>query len=244
MSPTLATFLFELINVLLLIGLLGWLFFKPVRAALQAKQDAELARRNELASQLADAERQRAELERRLRAFETEMAQMRQAHLAAAAQEATATRAQARERDDRERESLMRALAQLERAQLGRLSAAVASTTRASVARLLTTLSGPDLDGSLVHAACRQLAALDGRSLGAVLVESAHPLGDADRAAVTAVLDGHAPAAQFRVVPDLGAGLRIVTSEGLIDASALGIAREAERMLTDALAAEAAEATA
>ena len=243
MSPTLATFLFELINVLLLIGLLGWLFFKPVRAALQTKQDAELARRNELASQLADAERQRAELDRHLRAFGTEMAQMRQAHLAAAAQEATAMRTQAHDAAMRERESVTRMLAQLERAQLERLSAAVATATRESVTRLLATLSAPDLDVSLVHAACRQLAALDGSSLGAVLVESARPLGDAARLAVTAVLDGHAPSTQFRVVPDLGAGLRIVTSKGLIDASALGIGREAERMLTDALAVESVEAT-
>ena len=242
MSPTLATFLFELINVLLLVGLLGWLFFTPVRATLQAKQDAEQQRRDELAARVAEADRQRADLDKRLQAFETEMAQLRQAHLAAATQEAAAIRAQAHEAAERERESVARTFAQLERAQLERLSAAVAAATRASVARLLATLSAPDLDVSLVHAACRQLAALDGRPLGAVLVESAHPLGDSARAAVTAALDGHAPSAQFRVVPDLGAGLRIVTSKGLIDASALGIAREAERMMTDALAVESAEA--
>ena len=244
MSPTLATFLFELINVLLLIALLGWLFFKPVRAAFQAKQDAEHQRRDELAARATEVERQRADLDHRLRAFETDMAQLRQAHLAAATQEAAAIRAQAHDAAAREREAVTRTFAQLERAQLDRLSAAVAATTRESVARLLATLSAPDLDVSLVHAACRQLAVLDGSSLGAVLIESAHPLGDAARAAVTAALDGHAPSTQFRVVPDLGAGLRIVTSRGLIDASALGIAREAERMLTDALASESAEATA
>ena len=243
MSPTVATFLFELINVLLLIGLLGWLFFKPVRAALQAKQGAEQQRRDELAARVTEVERQRADLDHRLRAFETDMAQRRQAHLAAATQEGAAIRAQAHDAAARERESVARTFAQLERAQLERLSAAVAAATRESVARLLATLSAPDLEVSLAHAACRQLAALDGSLLGAVLVESAHPLGDVARAAVTVALDGRAPS-QFRVVPDLGAGLRIVTSKGLIDASALGIAREAERLLADALAVESRGATA
>lgn len=244
MSPTVATFLFELINVLLLIGLLGWLFFKPVRAALQAKQGAEQQRRDELAARVTEVERQRADLDHRLRAFETDMAQRRQAHLAAATQEGAAIRAQAHDAAARERESVARTFAQLERAQLERLSAAVAAATRESVARLLATLGAADLEVSLAHAACRQLVALDGSSLGAVLVESAHPLGDAARAAVTAALDDHAHSAQFRVVPDLGGGLRIVTSKGLIDASARGIAREAERLLADALAVESREATA
>ena len=244
MSPTLATFLFELINVLLLVGLLGWLFFRPVRAALQAKQDAEQQRRDELAARVAEAERQRSDLDERLRAFETDMAQLRQAHLAAATQEAAAIRAQAHEATERERASVTRMLAQLERSQLERLSAAVAIATRGSVGRLLTTLSVPDLDASLVHAACRQLAALEGGPYGAVLVESAHALDDAARAAVTAAFNGRVPSAEFRVVSDLGAGLRVVTSKGVIDASALGIAREAERMLTNALAVEPSEATA
>ena len=37
MSPDLATFLFELVNFALLAGGLGWLFFRPVRKALDAE---------------------------------------------------------------------------------------------------------------------------------------------------------------------------------------------------------------
>ena len=235
MSPTLVTFLFQLINVLLLIGVLGWLFFKPMRAVLQSKLDAEKQRRDQLATREAEVDQQRADLDQRLRAFDTDMAQLHQVHVTAATQEAAAIRAQAHEAAERERDGVRRSLVQLERAQLDRLSAAVAAATRESVARLLTTLSGPDLDVSLVRAACHRLEAVDGRPLGAVLIESAQPLGDAARATVTAALDGRAPSTQFRVVPDLGAGLRIVTSKGLIDASARGIAQQAERLLADAL---------
>ena len=236
MSPTLATFLFELINVLLLAGLLGWVLFKPVRAALQARQDAERQRREALAAQEADIERQRVEIEHQIRTFETEITLARQQRLAAATAEADAIRRQAREAAERERESAKRTLAQLEQAHLEQLSAAVATVAGESLARLLATVDGPDLNDSLARVACTQLTALDGGTQGAVLVESAHPLDDPARSAVKAALGGQAHAAQFRVVPDLGAGLRIVTSKGLIDASALGIAREAERLLAASLA--------
>jgi len=77
MSPTVATFVFQLINVLLLAGLLSWLFFRPVRAALQARVDAERHRVDELAAGGADIERQRADLDKRRQAFEAELAELR-----------------------------------------------------------------------------------------------------------------------------------------------------------------------
>ena len=231
-----------MINVLLLVGVLGWLFFKPVRAALQARQDAEQQRRDELAARATEIETERAALDQRLRALETEMDQIRQRHMAAATQEAAAIRRQAHEAVEREREAATRALAQLERAQVERLSAAIATTTRESVVRLLAMLDAPDLELSLVNAACRRFATLDDAASGAVLVESASPLSDRARAALIAALSGKPHTTQFRVAPELGAGLRIVTSSGLIDASALGMAREAERTLTNALALESAEA--
>jgi F0F1-type ATP synthase membrane subunit b/b' len=238
MSPTVATFLFELINVLLLAGLLGWLLFRPVRAALQARQDAERQRRDALTAHEAEIQQQRLDLEQRLRAFEMEIADTRQQRLAAVAEEATTIRRQAHDAAERERDGARRTLAQLDRAHAERLSAAVAAVARDSVARLLATIDGPDLDVSLARAASGKLAALDGRTLGAVLVESAHLLDEPARAAVNRVLDGQAHAAEFRVVPDLGAGVRIVTAKGLIDASARGIAREAERFLAESLAVE------
>jgi len=240
MSPTLTTFLFELINFLLLVSLLSWLLFRPVRSALQARQDAERQRREELTARVAEAERQEAEVQQRIRAFETDMAAMRQQHLGAVTHEAAEIRRQAHEAAERERDAARQGLAQLERAQLERLSGAVAAATRQSVTRLLATLDAPDLDMSLVRAACSRLAALNDVR-GTVLVESAHPLDERARATVSAALDGNTRTTEFRVAPDLGVGLRIATSSGLIDASGRGLAREAERALTDALAVESSE---
>ena len=243
MSATFATFLFELINFLLLVSLLAWLLFKPVRAALQARQDEERQRREALAASAAETERQRAEVQHRLQAFDTEVAAMRQQHVAAAAREAADIRRQAHEVADHERELATQRLSQLERAHVERLSAAVAATARQSIERLLVTLDGPDLEASLVRAATRRVADVNSGMLGTVLIETAHPLGEAARTALAAAFDGHSTAFEFRVAPELGTGIRIVTSRGLIDASGHGLAREAERTLVNLLATDTSEVT-
>lgn len=243
MSSTVTTFLFELTNFLLLAVLLGWLLFKPVRAVLQARQAAEKQQAEELAARLVESDRQRADLDQRLRVFESETAELRRRHVAAADQEAAAIVAHAHDTVERERDLVRRGMAQLEHAQVERLSAAVAAATRESIVRLLATLNAPDLDASLARAACGQLEGLKPGALGQVLIESARPLTESLHAAIASALNADAPSATFRVVPDLGAGLRITTAQGLIDTSAQGLGRQAEGLVRDALAAESFEVT-
>ena len=241
MSPTVTTFLFELTNFLLLALLLGWLLFKPVRSVLQARQAAEKRQVEELAARVAESDRQRADLDQRRRAFEDETAELRRRHIASADHEAAVIVTHAHETVERERDAVKRGLAHLEHAQVERLSAAVSAATRASIVRLLATLNAPDLDASLAQAACRQLEGLKGGALGHVLIESARPLTDSTHAAIAVALNTDAPSAEFRVVSDLGAGVRITTAQGLIDTSALGLGRQAEGLVRDALAAESFE---
>jgi len=111
----------------------------------------------------------------------------------------------------------------------------VAATVREAVSRLLITLQAGNLDEGLLKAACRQLEARKSGAPGAVLVESAVSLDDEARSAIRTAADARDDI-QFRVVPDLGAGLRVTTPGGLIDASAAGIAAHAERVLASALA--------
>ena len=243
MSPTVTTFLFELTNFLLLALLLGWLLFKPVRSVLQARQAAEKRQAEELEARAAEANRQHADLEQRQRRFDEEIAELRKTRLAAADHEADVIISRAGEAAERERDVAKRRLTHLERAQVERLSAAVAAATGESIAHLLNVLNAPDLDASLAAAACRQLELLQGRALGSVLIESARPLADTTHAAIAAALNAHAPSAEFRVVPDLGAGLRITTARGLIDTSTLGLVRQAEGLIRDALAAESFDVT-
>ena len=168
------------------------------------------------------------------------MADMRAEHLAAVEQEAAVIRAGARDAATRERDSMTRMLGHLERAQAERLAAAVAATTRDSVERLLTSLGAPGLEAALIDRACRQVRALDAGSLGAVLIESAQPLSADAETTLRSALDQRATSAEFRVLRRLGAGIRMTTAGGLVDASAAGIASQAERLLIEALTNEVA----
>jgi len=241
-SSTLTTFLFELANFLLLVVLLGWLLFKPVRRALQMRQAAERQREVALDEQEKAAAKGRAELEASRAAFDRETARLRKDRLAAVEEQAVAIVARAREAAHREQERSQRIVLHLERAQVQQLSAAIAATTREAVARLLASLQASDLDGALLRSAGRQLEAVATDSLGAVLVESAAPLDEGARATMTGATSGHASSVEFRVVPELGAGLRVTTARGLIDASAAGIAAHAERVLVTALGRTESEA--
>ena len=242
MSPTLTTFLVELFNFLLLVTLVAWLLFKPVRSALQARQATEKRQTDELAARAVEAERLKAELDRRHRAFDEEMAESRKQHVASANEEVTAILARAREAAGRERDSVQRMFGHVERAEVERLSAAVAAATCESVARLLTTLDIVDLEAGLVRAACRQIETLGDGPLGAVLVESARALDAAHETAIRVTIGPHAASTEFRITPHLRAGIRVTTAQGLVDASAIGIAAQAEAALVDALARQSSQA--
>jgi len=105
---------------------------------------------------------------------------------------------------------------------------------REAVDRLLTTIHSPGLDQALVASACRQLDA-GTASGGEVLVESAAPLDEPARIALQNAAGIRGSTIAFRVVPDLGAGVRVTTPAGLIDASSSGIAAFAERALAERL---------
>jgi len=112
---------------------------------------------------------------------------------------------------------------------------AVATAAGTVVERLLRQLDGPDVERGLIRAACRELQALDGNDLGAVRVESAHPLDQATQDELTTALGKASRPLEFRVSPSLGAGIRISTSRGLVDASAAGLAAFARGALVEQL---------
>jgi F-type H+-transporting ATPase subunit b len=239
-SATWVTFLFEAANFLLLAALLGWLFFRPVRDALERRrselegeQRAASDARAEAARALQDARARRTELEDSLEELrgrvQREAENEREKFIEAA-------RAQAQ----RERETLKEELVSLRRAQARSLARDAAFAAKEIVERLLEEMEGPDLEQTLLRAACRELEKLrsSGRSLAPVVIESVRPL---DNVALTALADAAGVAAAdavHRVDPDLVAGLRVLTARGLIDSSAAGLAAQAERILISQLERE------
>jgi F-type H+-transporting ATPase subunit b len=234
-SPTWTTFLFETVNFLILMAVLGWLLFRPIRQALDNRRMALAKEAEEAAATRTEVERLQEEIRQRYAALEAELEQWRHNVRVAAQQEAEQLRREARAAVEREREAARHRLAHLEEAQLEHLAAAVATAAGTVVERLLRQLEGPDLERGLIRAACRELQALDGNDLGAVRVESVHPLDQQTQDEFTSVLGRAARTLEFRVSPSLGAGVRISTSRGLVDASAAGLAAFARGTLAEQL---------
>lgn len=233
MSPAVTNFVFEAVNFLLLAGALGWFVFKPVRRAL----DAERARR---ASEEEALERLKAEAEvlsREARGAREAAAKEAEAQktqiLARAEAEAARIREEARLAQQAGRSALEAELASVREAQLASLADAVGRVAGDSVSHLLATLEAEPLDAALARAACAEIGRLNAGGRTGAVVECAHPLGDASRSMLEAALGGPF---EERVVDELGAGVRITTRDGQVEASAASLAREAARAVTAAAA--------
>jgi F0F1-type ATP synthase membrane subunit b/b' len=224
-TPELANFLFEAANFLVLAGALGWVLFKPMRRVL----DAERARH---AESVEDIERQRSSLEVQRSALAdertsiaAELEQHRTEALELARREADELREATRKATENERAAFQRELEARKRAELDSLVEGVGQLAAGTVERLMRELGGPALDLSLVRSLTAGLEGVTGEAT----VESAQALNGESQALLDAALpEGY----QVRVRPELGAGLRITSTSGQIDVSALGFAREARRTLS------------
>lgn len=235
MSKTLTTFLFEAVNFLIVAGVLTWLLFRPVRAAIAKRQETLARERQEAADKLAEADRARQEIEQRLAQLDDELREKRVTAQQDAKQEAEQIVADARAAAERERAALKRQLTYLEHARIERISKIVATAAGQAVGRLLQDVSGTDLDAALLKEACRRLQAFEGNSMAPVVVESARELSFEERDDLKSAVGPAGDTAEFRTSDGLHVGLRISTNRGLIDLSDAGLAEFAERVLSSRL---------
>jgi F-type H+-transporting ATPase subunit b len=233
-SPALTTFLFEAANFLILTAALGWLFFKPVRATIEA-------RRRHLAEEMEQASRSHeealalhAEITRERQALKEELERERAQARTEAQAAASTIIAAAREQAQREREAARQSAASLQQADIQRLGSAAAAAAREVVIQLLVRIGSVPLAEALVQAACQELSRLNSGELSPVTVESAQDLGLEERAKLSAAL-GPDITPSFRVVPDLVAGVRVITRRGMVDASIAGLSSYAEHVLSSAV---------
>ncbi|MEZ4370788.1 MAG: hypothetical protein R3B07_08180 [Polyangiaceae bacterium] len=231
MSPSLANFLFESANLLLLAAGLGWLLFKPVKRALDAESARHTAACQETQRALEQAKATEAEaneLAKRLRAEaerrEHDLLDMSRIEADKLLSAARAAIAQERRAFNAELKATQAASA-VESAELvGRIAGE-------AVRNLMSTLDGPALDRALVSRAIVELEQLGEPARRAVSIEAARPLSRESKQALGAVLG----AVEERVVPELGAGVRVTTCAGRVDATASGCARQAAVALQNAL---------
>lgn len=228
MSPTVANFVFEAANFLLLAATLGWLLFKPVRRALDAERERHAKEAEEGRRLRAEAETLAGQAKAEQEAAERGAAERRAEALAEARREADKLLEEARKARAQERQRLDDELRATRAAQAEALAGAVGRIAAETVRSLLVSLEGPALDAALVRAACSRLSELPVAARASAQVEVARPL-DAEATDLLAGALGRV--LEARVVPELGAGVRVTTAAGQIDATAAGLAREAAKIV-------------
>ncbi|MCA9137204.1 MAG: F0F1 ATP synthase subunit delta [Planctomycetales bacterium] len=231
MSATLATFLFESANFLVLAAALGWLFFKPVRQALADHRNKFEADNRLAADKLAEATRMQQEIQTTKDALQLELQEFRTKEMELAQQKAQQIVAEARGQAEREREARRREAAQMSDTQRDTLAEVSAAAAADTVGRLLTQIGGPDLQSALINSACVQLREISSGEIAPVKIESKEPLSDDQIALLRSALGSSADATDFRVDEGLGDGVRITTGKGLIDASVRGLVQYASQSL-------------
>jgi F-type H+-transporting ATPase subunit b len=231
-SPTLANFLFEAANFLLLAAALGWVLFKPVRRALDAERERHSKEEQEAKRLRAEAEALAREARAVREAAERDGERQRSEGVAAARAEAARIAEEARAGEARERQRIEGELEARRRVDAMVLADTMGRIAAESVRRLLLTVDGPSLDVALVRAGTAAIRQLTPAARACATVESARALEADARGLLEGALGG---TFRERVVPDLGAGVRVTTSEGQVDASALSIAREAARAVSAAV---------
>jgi F-type H+-transporting ATPase subunit b len=238
-SATWVTFLFEAANFLLLAAVLGWLFFRPVRDALERRR-SELESEGRAAAE-ARAEAERAAQDARVKRAELEglLEELRERVQREAETERERLVEAARAQMQRERETLKEELVSQRRAQVRSLARDAAFAAREIVERLLGEIEGPDLEHALLRGACGELETLRSSGpLAPVIVESVRSLEDEAVAGLARAAGIATADVAQRVDPDLVAGLRVLTDRGLVDASVAGLAAQAERVLVSQLERE------
>lgn len=236
MSPAVSTFLLEAANFLLLVAALRWLLFRPVRAKLEERANKLRDEEQEAAKHLDEAKQLEADARQRHGELEGELRSLREQGAKDAEAEAHKIVADARAAAARENEALERRLGQFEATQVERMAEASATAAAEALRLLLERIQGPDLEDALLRSACAQASSLAHANGGRVVVRSSRPLPEASRNALATALGRSVPEIELAVDETLGAGLRIETPAGVVDASARGLASSVERTLRERLA--------
>lgn len=236
MSPAVSNFLFEAANFLLLALGLGWVLFKPVRRALDAERAQRQKEIDEGNAQRAEAETLVEQARVARRDVERDLDERREQVIAAAKKEAAALLDEARAARQAEKAALEQELEARRSAEVVEVAETVGRVAADAVRELLAALPGPDLDRALLREACNRLQSLPAEARRSAVVESARALDGESKGALQAVLGA---SFEERVVASLGAGVRVTTSSGQVDTTALAIARRAARALAS-LGAEGA----
>lgn len=230
MSPALANFFFQAVNFLLLAGLLGWFVFRPIRRTITAEQEKHERQEEEIRSRHSEAESLVQEAKVARQAADRELAEKRKAALEGVESERRRLLAEGAEALHAERQRFEDETRRRRSEEVAAVAEQVGLVAASSLRRFLVAIDGPSLDLALVREAARELEALPREARAGAVVESARPLGEEAEGILAPLLGEGYPR---RVVAELGAGVRILTRAGAVDATASSLARQAAREVRD-----------
>ncbi|HXP92076.1 MAG TPA: F0F1 ATP synthase subunit delta [Candidatus Binatia bacterium] len=226
------TFLLETINFLVLVWILTRFLYRPVRRAIQARQDAiakTLATADAQEKAAADAKQR---YDARLADWESEKAALRQSFLADLEGERTKSEAALAEvlRNEHARAQAIEAQ-QAQALQRGYEEEALRAAAL-FCAKLLSRIASPEVEGRLVDAALEDMSSMspkENRALTAALsndreavVTTRYPLSEVRRSSIeTALRELLGPDVRIRFADDraLVAGLRVALGSMVLDAN-------------------------
>lgn len=232
----LSTIVFQVLNFLILLGLLGWFLYRPVVAAMRSRQEAIDARLRDADDRAREAEEERASLAAQTQQATTDADALLATTRQQAAEESARITAAARTKAAHLVGEAHKVIDEQERLALGRVEARVGESALTIAANLIRQAAGPLVHEQLVEQFLRQgVASRDsdsesigdilGRDHSAVTVELAYPSSGEVEARIRELLlqelgrDAGAKDASFRVNPALIAGGRILAGEFVLDFS-------------------------
>ncbi len=233
---SLATILFQVVNFLVLLGVLSWFFYRPIRKAIEEREQL-------ISSQIEQARQREREAEERLKDLEAERARARDeatALLHSARESAASERAELIEKARAEagqlRQDALKQVDTEERSAETRLALELRQAAVSIAGDLIRTAAGPSVHEGLVDQFLDSFPKLDRhqrdlireameRDPESLTVETAYPL-DIDRQGevrehLAKILDYDPGDLQlrFEVRPELICGIRFVAGTAAIDLS-------------------------
>jgi len=235
-SATWTTFFFEAANFIVLAAVLSWLFFRPVRGFIEERKAHLESARLEAERLRKQAEHELAEAKKLHDEAQASIARMRAEFRAQTAEEQRRSLEASHQLAERQRTELEQEMANRRSEQQGEVTAAVARAAGALTRQLLARIQGPELSQALFTAALPEVRRLreNGR-LESLRVEVAEPLTERQLEQLAEAAGVPLERIEPRSVPSLGAGIRVLSQQGLVDGSIEGLAAFATAQLRDAL---------
>lgn len=229
------TFALEILNFLVLVWLLQRLFYRPVLAALDARQARVQAELDQASQAQRDAEALRQQYEDRMADWRRQADARHAALEQALARQRAAAEAQLRQTQADAEDKARARRSAAEAARETELRRQARQAALAEAAAMLKRLACPALDARIVQVLEDDLAALPAAQAAALAASarrlgdgaraelvSAHPLDDAQRdriAMALAAVTGRPLAVDMRTDPELIAGVRIGIGDSVLHAN-------------------------